>query len=394
MYEEHLLPPATRLLHIGPPKTGTTAVQSAFAQARTALHEHGAYYAGPGSRPREAVTALTRPTGKAPADTAAWDELVAEVQGAGDLRVCISNERFATSDQTAATRAVSELGGDRAHVVMVARPLDALLPSQWQQRVRKRRSMISYDEWLRIVLGDRPDGEHYEHFWVLHDLADQIGRWTRAAATDRVTVVVSEENNRDFLPRLFEGLMGLPEQTLVPSKSWSNRSLDFAEAELMRALDHKAEARGWDRDLYERTLKPAISSDLRATTPTKRAPILLPEWARGRVNELNEQRRDLLLGTDVRVIGQPESQTERLTAIPVTTVDSPDEVTVTVDLAIGVLETVVSTLATREKRLTRRVKRQQRRLAALRVRSQAGGPGPNQLRSLAGRLKRRLRRRG
>lgn len=389
MYEEHLLPPAARLLHIGPPKTGTTAVQSAFAQARDVLPEQGVHYAGPGSRPREAVAALTRRKGDP--ETSAWDDLVQEVRAAGDLRVVISNERFATSDRETAARAVADLGGEQTHVVMVARPLDALLPSQWQQRVRKRRGMISYDDWLRIVLGETPDGEHFEHFWVLHDLADQVERWSLAAAPDRVSVIVSDESSRDFLPRLFEGLLGLPEGQLVPSKSWSNRSLDRAEAELMRSLDQMAEARGWDKDLYDGALKPAISSELRATAPSKRAPILLPEWARDRVNEINEQRRDTLLAAQVRVIGRPESLTERLAASPVTPDGDPEDVTVTLETATKVVDAVVEHLAAREAKLERRVQRQQRRLAGRREQGPSGPGERSAVRSAAGKLRRRLR---
>ena len=390
MYEEHLLPPAARLLHIGPPKTGTTAVQSAFSRERDRLPEFGAYYAGPGSRPREAVAALTRPLGDDDKVLAAWHDLVNEVEEAGERRVVISNERFSTADPETAATATAQLGGDRAQVVMVARPLDALLPSQWQQRVRKRRSMISYDDWLKIVLGPEPDAEHFEHFWVLHDLADQIDRWTRATDPSRVTVVVADEGNRDFLPRLFEGFLGLPEGMLVPSKSWSNRSLDRAEAELLRALDHVADARGWERGLYEGTLKPAISSELRASAPTRRAPILLPEWAVERVNELNEQRRDLLLAAQVRVIGDPTTLAERDLAGS-SEDPEPDEVTVTLEMSTRVVDAVVAQMSQREVRLKRRLRRQFRRRTRARAgRANAATGSSSVSRGLAG-LRRRVR---
>src|SRR3954464_7244587 len=128
MFEEHRLPPGVRLAHIGPPKTGTTAVQSAFVGVREALAEHGVHYAGQGSRPRKAVKALTgagvsrrnRPP------MAAWESLVREVRSAGPLRVCGSNEQFAAADDLAARRLVSDLGGDAVHVLMVVRSLDTL----------------------------------------------------------------------------------------------------------------------------------------------------------------------------------------------------------------------------------------------------------------------------
>lgn len=41
-----LLPPGTRLLHIGPHKTGTTALQVALSKARANLESQGVRYLG------------------------------------------------------------------------------------------------------------------------------------------------------------------------------------------------------------------------------------------------------------------------------------------------------------------------------------------------------------
>lgn len=48
-----LLPAGSRLLHIGPHKTGSTAIQNAFFQVRKELDRYGAHYASTGGvRPR------------------------------------------------------------------------------------------------------------------------------------------------------------------------------------------------------------------------------------------------------------------------------------------------------------------------------------------------------
>ena len=125
MFEEHRLPPGARLIHVGPPKTGTTAIQSAFVRVRDELPELGVHYAGRGSRPRAAAAALTGVgvSARQRPSMAAWEALVQEVRDAGPLRVCISNEQFAAADDDAANRLVNDLGGNDAHVVMVVRPL-------------------------------------------------------------------------------------------------------------------------------------------------------------------------------------------------------------------------------------------------------------------------------
>ena len=55
-----LLPEGSRLLHIGPHKTGTTTVQAAFHQNREELRQQGIHYAGSGSQPMSAAMAAAR----------------------------------------------------------------------------------------------------------------------------------------------------------------------------------------------------------------------------------------------------------------------------------------------------------------------------------------------
>lgn len=339
MYDEHLLPPGARLLHIGPPKTGTTAIQQAFRAIRGELGQHGVRYAGPGARPREAVYALVSEGRRG--DLAAWDRLVAEVEEYGDDRVLVSNEQLAAATPGQAARAVAELGGERAHVVMTARPVAALLPSQWQQRVRRQFQMVGYDDWLREVLDGEPGQRFHHHFWNLHDLSSQLERWGAAADPSRITVIVSDERDRDYLPRVFEGLLGLPEGLVVPEVERSNRSLDHAEAELLRALDVVAQERAWPREWYLNDIKERVSRRLRALPRQAAYPILLPDWAADRVVELDRQRIELLQRSGVRVIGDPANLTA---AAPRTRPTGQPAPTVPVETAVAVAETVLESV--------------------------------------------------
>src|ERR1700746_1740429 len=121
------LAPGARLLHIGPHKTGTTAIQGAFARARGRRAAHGVVSAGAARQPMRATLAVTgRPAmlGEAQPDMAYWDRLVQSIRAAGDQRVVISSEFFADGDDEAARRVVADLGGPRVHVVVTLRPLD------------------------------------------------------------------------------------------------------------------------------------------------------------------------------------------------------------------------------------------------------------------------------
>ena len=165
----------TRVVHIGPPKTGTTAIQGAFHQERERLAALGVSYAGSGRQPLTAVIAFTglddrfdvRGAPRAP--MAAWDALVGEVRRLADdqgRRVVISSELFATCDDAHAHRAIEELGGP-ARVVVTLRPLHRIMPSSWQQDV-KGGGTLGYEDWLRRLLDGPADDDSAALFWRWH----------------------------------------------------------------------------------------------------------------------------------------------------------------------------------------------------------------------------------
>jgi len=125
--------PGTRLLHIGPHKTGTSAIQGALYLARKRLAAEGVVYPGQGRTvlwPILAVTGQPPLHGEPQPKISYWEDLVAQIAAAGDQRVVLSSEFFAQSDDATARRVVTDLGGDRVHVVVTLRSLTRILPSQ------------------------------------------------------------------------------------------------------------------------------------------------------------------------------------------------------------------------------------------------------------------------
>ena len=127
------IPEGSVLLHIGPPKTGTSALQGACHSCREAMLEQGVRYAGrtqQSGRAAYAVLGRTHPTlGGAPS-IHHWRRLVAEVRNAREARVFVSSEFFAGADDAQAARIVDELGGERVHVALTLRPVSRILASQ------------------------------------------------------------------------------------------------------------------------------------------------------------------------------------------------------------------------------------------------------------------------
>jgi hypothetical protein len=79
------LPDGTRLVHIGPHKTGTTTLQGAFHLARHAASEQGVHYVGRNRQPihaAQAVAALTAPPERESPAFRHWRRLVAEIAAA------------------------------------------------------------------------------------------------------------------------------------------------------------------------------------------------------------------------------------------------------------------------------------------------------------------------
>jgi hypothetical protein len=222
------LPAGTRLLHIGPHKTGTTAIQAALFAAKETIPAYGVEFPAHTRHPMEAALAACArpamigdpvPTGRHRA------RLLEHVQATGRGTAVISSEFFADAeDEATVARIVEQLGGDRVHILITLRPLVRIMPSQWQQYVQNGLRM-GYEQWLEHMLRKPPYEKPNPSFWRRHRHEQLIERWARVVGPERVTVVVVDDRDRDGLMRTFEALLGLPENLLQLVPDMANRSL-------------------------------------------------------------------------------------------------------------------------------------------------------------------------
>ncbi len=306
-----LLPERGHLLHIGPQKTGSTAIQAALHLQRAELREHGVVYPGPGPRPMRAVAAglgFSTPRGAPAPRQRAWRGLLRQLEEARDLRVCISHEGFGRATDEQARRVVKSLGGPRPHVVAVARRYDRLMPSQWQQRV-KAGERRSYDEWLSVVLDpEQSASAPYRNLWVPHDTVGLLERWGAAMGpdgTDALTLIVSDDSDRGLLFRSFEALLGLPDGLLRPVDDRSNRSLSFSEVEMLRQVNLHFATHGWNDQDYFALVHRGITRALMAAELPAEDPRIpqMPAWAWERLAELSATRVSQLRQLGLRTVG-------------------------------------------------------------------------------------------
>jgi hypothetical protein len=299
-----LLEPGARLLHIGPHKTGTTAVQDAFHMARARLPAHGVVYPGEGRQPLQAVLAVTgQPPllGEAAPGIAHWTCLVRDVRAARDQRVVVSSEFFAGADDSAARRVLADLGGSRVHVVVTVRPLARIMPSQWQQYLQNG-YCFPYLEWLAGILSE-PPRTPTPGFWRRHRHDKLIARWAAAAGVQNLTVIVVDDTNPSMLLRTFESLLGLPRGLLALGERAGNRSLTLAEAEVVRLVNEEFKRQGWPDRSYARFMRyGAVEQMKTARQPLPEEPkIVTPAWALERAAEIGAEMADNIsaLGLDV-----------------------------------------------------------------------------------------------
>ncbi len=303
------LPEGTRLLHIGPPKTGTSALQSACHACRASMRQQGVLYAGAARQASTAAYAVTRrvhpSTGKPPS-MRHWNSLVREVRGARERRVLISSEFFAGATDEQAKDIIRDLDPAKTQVAVTLRPLAKILASRWQQNVQEG-ARIPYVEWLREVL-ENPVGEHGKRFWSRQRHDALVRRWVEAAGPDRVTVIVVDEHDHDSLLTRFEEMLGLENGTLVPQKDSSNRSLTLEEIEAVRAFNQQYFDELFSKALHYKMMARGAALHLKARGVNSGERLLMtPAWAIDKANSVGAEIISVVRLLGVRVLGDLDS---------------------------------------------------------------------------------------
>ncbi len=344
-----LVSEGTRLVHIGPHKTGTTALQGALFAARPELLRQGVRHVGRSRHPAAAVHAVLGQRSQFAAGSVPpmrrWFDLVHEVERAAEPRTVLSSEFFSDAHPDQVRRIVANLGGSRVHVVVTLRPLATILRSQWQQLVQDGMS-VGLDAWLRAVL-DRPASRHASRFWLRHRHDALVARWAEAVGSDHVTAVVADDADHDLTVRAFERLLGLHEGTLVAQPSLTNRSMMLAEVEVIRAFNKAFRASGLPRPLLSRTMHFGAARYMkRLPADAADRPIELPQEVLERVAVEADHIATGIGASGIRVVGDldrlrivpasgPESSTTHLVVPPSVAAAMATGVLVSAGLARG-----------------------------------------------------------
>lgn len=334
------------LLHIGVPKTGTTAVQAALTDLLARPQSAGTAISMPGTPAEQARAALSVlgaslgwRKGEATAASGHWPRLVAQARAAAGT-VVVSSEFLCEAETDVIRRIVDDLGREDLRVVVTLRPLSKILPSAWQQYL-KSGHQLPYEKWLRAMLSTPPKRTVTPSFWRRHDHAAVIERWAAEVGAEHVTVVVLDESDRGLVLRTFGDLLGLPADTLVEGPSdRRNRSMTAAEAELFRRINVTLRRTDvtWPEYAHLMRYGAILRTVERHSPSSEAAKVATPAWALDRATELGAgyvAAIDALRPAGLHVVGNLDLLAKPAAPLVDGTTSAPTEVPI--DVAVEAL---------------------------------------------------------
>ncbi|WP_062305600.1 hypothetical protein [Demequina subtropica] len=337
---ELLIPEGATLLHIGAPKTGSTALQSAASKLRPQLADAGVTYPLKGLNHQRGTSYLIGRTaeawGGAHAKEEWWLDLKAAIGAHPDRRTLVSFEVICEADIDAVRKVRAEMDGD-VHIVIVVRSFASLLPSMWQQWL-KTGYAGSLDDFLHHALREQPvvriGGSDAFH---RTDGRGLVSRWTEVFGADQVTVIVLPPSGPSPLFGAFESLLGLPDGLLASAPvdgHDTNRGMTVPEAAFALQVNRYLEGEGAERlDLRQLLWMGSYDRVLARREPQQDEPRLaLPEWALPACQDAGRLLIEDIVASGARVVGDLDGLVEGSRTMPNDALDAAP----TVDTAIAV----------------------------------------------------------
>lgn len=226
-------------MHIGPPKTGTSYLQTVFWSSRQELAAQGLVLPLQTRDHFHLALAIRNINRASAVDQTATvlDRLVAYIRDVTGADLLITQEQLAPAAPAEARRLVALLADWEVHVVITARDAGRQIPSHWQQSVKKR-GTLGYSDFLTALVERRPDADDY----LLHqDLPAVSARWASAVSPDRVHIVTVPPagSSPTLLLERFSAVVDVDPTPLSTSPGVVNynSSLGYVQTQLLRKVN-------------------------------------------------------------------------------------------------------------------------------------------------------------
>lgn len=319
------------IIHPGFHKSGTTALQEAFALNRPLLREKGILYPHIGTKAHHRVAwALTQRAwgwnkrGGERTPEKYWDQMASRINGAKEETVILSSEFFSEIDGEKIRKIRSDIKGRDIQILFTLRPLAKLLPSSYQQYL-KYGITVEYEDWLHAILDNPGESKVSPTFWKRHSHGKVVARWVDIFGKSNVTILIVNEAQPTFLFDEINKFLNLPSGTINAAPSGSNRSLTMEEISLLLELNKQfPKERVWDE--YEVFIRAGYIRQLTDNVPpaADKARLLTPQWAIDKANSLGREIQDELSKLGVKIIGDVESLGNSV--VPVGSSSYPDSI--------------------------------------------------------------------
>lgn len=295
------------IIHPGFPKSGTTALQASLMQAQKELANQGLHFAPPWNNAHHrAAWAITRyvfgwkSNGGESTPISAWENLCDEIKNVKSDAL-ITSEFLIKADPTTIQQIKRDLGQVEIKIVFTLRPFAKLLPSRYQQSLKKGRTW-TYDEWLKTIFKDSGSVG-------LTDYAEILQNWVEAFGKENVSLIIADETNPEFLYRSFEQALGLAVETLKPAKiKRLNRSLTASEVEILRQVNLR-KPKKWKWKQYNLFVRGKFVRNL-SDKPSafKEDPkLVLPSWAIEKLQPYASSQISRIEKLGIDILGDPKS---------------------------------------------------------------------------------------
>jgi hypothetical protein len=174
-------------LHIGTMKSATTHIQALCTRNADQLAEQGVWVPPPGLN-FAAVNVLLGSSYIRPWNADAWEQL-SEAIRSHDGDVFLSNEILSLRSRRKVRQLVAALAPAEVRVVLTARDLARVIPSQWQEGAVNQQT-ATWAAFAAAVCSDGPaDSDLADRFWRRHDLPAIIERWTDSVPPSRLALI-------------------------------------------------------------------------------------------------------------------------------------------------------------------------------------------------------------
>jgi hypothetical protein len=253
-------------LHIGLPKTGTTAVQELLWLNRDALAAAGVCYPGYVHAAHFLAAIDLQPQRYRdwlePLAEGAWDRLAEHVRSWPGTSV-ISCELLAPATPEQVERALASLDFAEVHVICTARDLARQIPSVWQENVKTGQATSFRDLCAALRTGEPVETSGL--FWDYQDLTRILRTWAGSLPPEQVHVVTVPRDGSGVWPR-FASVLELDVSGLRRAGG-DNSSLGATEVELLRRLNLALDV---DWPHYASVVKDQLATEVLARRPGRR----------------------------------------------------------------------------------------------------------------------------